>query len=113
MAKIYSGIDGIKCPKIEDYPRDYDAYDKACTDYLEKVKKNLSETGRGPCRGKMIRSPRGDGYAIYVVASLNPLELVHIATGDAWDDPNAEYWTAAQVKAMIQREEGMRKLFGS
>ena len=34
--------------------------------------------------GAMLRFPRGDGYAHYVVVKDKPLTLQHIPVGDAW-----------------------------
>jgi hypothetical protein len=46
-----------------------------------------------------------------MVASMRPLELVHVPLGDAWDYPYIERLTATDIQNKIDQTKAMAKLF--
>lgn len=52
-----------------------------------------------------------DSYAVYIVASMKPLELVHIPIMDAWEFQYANRLTAKDVKEKIRSEKALQALF--
>ena len=69
----------------------------------------------GELVGEEIRWPRADGYARYLVAKERPLELVHLAVGDAWqvEDALIRGLRLKEVREMVARQHGLSELFGS
>lgn len=55
--------------------------------------------------------PVADGYAEYMVASMKPLELVHIPLGDAWQFEYAHRLTAKDVQDKIDQQKALEELF--
>jgi len=66
-----------------------------------------------PLVGKIIQIPHADGYAVYMVFRTKPLQIIHVATGDAWhaDSIWIRGLKLSDVKKMIQREETLNKTF--
>ena len=107
MAKAYSAPEGM------DFQYDftnYDPkkYDDAETDYIADLKdwcKHHSDSNN-PLVGETISTPRGDGYAIYMVFRTKPLELIHVPIGDAWQADSC--WIRglrlADVKRMVNNK---------
>ena len=108
-AKIYSAPKSIKLPtfsfeKLDDYHKD-------CDRYRAELKKALLSRKKGKNIGEIISFPIADGAAEYMIASLRPLELVHIPLGDAWDFQYAHLLTAKDVNKKIEQGKAMAKLF--
>jgi len=61
----------------------------------------------------VIRFPRGDGYAQYMVWRTRPLSLLHLPVGDAWDLPDYQIrgLRVKDVRDIVARERGLRELF--
>lgn len=112
MAKVYSAPDSIKVPSYQwEKGREFNeqqtqAYFGQLRDFLQK-----RNPKGGPVVGKTIQFPVADGYAVYMVAGLSPVELVHIPIGDAWEFQYANRLTKKDVLAEIQRREKLDELF--
>lgn len=77
MAKVFRSP--IPAPEfnIETWQADEAAYIQAVKDLIPKAHK-------GEFVGEVIRFPKGDGYARYLVWSQSPLELIWLEIGDKW-----------------------------
>jgi hypothetical protein len=111
MAKIFSAPSSISLPQwsIKKTRQENMAEEKA---YLDQLKDML--TKRKPTQklvGEIIKFPVADGYAQYMVASMTPLELVHIPLGDAWDFQYAHRLTKKDVEEKIKNQKAIEELF--
>lgn len=111
MAKIFSAPDSISLPQWSPKKthKENVAEEKI---YLETLKDML--TKRKPTQklvGEIIQFPAADGYAQYMVASMTPLELVHIPLGDAWDFQYAHRLTKKDVEEKIKKQKAIEELF--
>ena len=63
--------------------------------------------------GKEVAWPRGDGYARYLVAKAEPLQLIHLAVGDAWKVEEAliRGLRLDDLEALIARREAIESIF--
>lgn len=52
--------------------------------WFDELKKMLRRKYPGEYVGELLKWQRADGYAVYVVARENPLEIAHVDTGDAY-----------------------------
>jgi hypothetical protein len=52
-----------------------------------------------------------DGYAQYMVASLSPVELIHLPLWDAWQFDYAGRLTKKDIIEKINQRKAMEKLF--
>ena len=85
-------------------------------EFIEKVQefsKIGSKTPNDKYVGKTIKFPHADGYAVYVVLSTKPLELIHLPIGDSWDSPYADLLTRKRMMEMVDSDEKMNELFPS
>lgn len=108
-ATIYSGIDGLEVPKVDF--GDFSGYQKACDKYVEALKAECKKNSKDKEVGEVIKFNVADGYALYMVYSMKPLELIHIATMDAWESEFADLLTPARVREMIARDKKIAELF--
>lgn len=110
MAKVYTAPKEIKKPVFNF--NDIAGYQKAQEQYVEDLKVLLLKRKKGKNIGETIRFQVADGYAQYMVASMKPLELVHIPLGDAYDFQYAHRLTAKDVQEKIDQQKRMNELFG-
>jgi len=108
-AKIYSGIKNISVPKLSfiDIPK----YEKEVEQYIERLRTISKAQSKDDCVGEIIRFPVADGHAEYMVFSMKPLQLIHIATWDKWQSESAELLTVKRVKEMVQLNKKLEKIF--
>ncbi len=112
MAKIFSCPSAIPVPKLNFAT--LKQYDTDCEKFKEDLKKFLNENGRnGKNVGEIVRFPVADGYAEYMVASMRPLELIHLPLWDAWDFQYANRLTAKDIQKKIDGDKAMAKLFSA
>jgi len=108
MGKVYSGVEGINKPDNggdwETYWDRAEAYEKRIIEYAKK-NSSCSEAG------KVIRFGVADGKASYVVFSLKPVVLIHLAIGDAYQYQYAHRLTASDVRQEIKGQEALDRLF--
>ena len=110
-ATIYSAPEEIKVPELDF--RDINAYLKAQDKYVEDLKAFCKKRKNGKNVGETIKFPVADGHAIYMVASMSPLELIHVPIGDAWEFQYVHLMTAKEVQQKIDQGKAMVKLFSS
>ena len=109
-ATIYSGIEGLEVPEVSF--DDFKAYEKACEDYIEALRTECKKhKPLTKAVGEVIKFPVADGYALYMVYDMKPLELIHIATMDAWHFEHADLLTPKSVTELIERDKRMAELF--
>lgn len=111
MAKIFKAPDSIKLPEI-DYPNyNREVVEQQKKKYLTdlatflKARKNVKHVG------ETVNFPHADGYASYMIASIKPLELIHLEFGDAWELPYIERLTAKDIINKIEQQKSLAELF--
>ena len=96
---------------------DLKSYQKAEEDYIERLRQwvKANSDSNHEAIGKVIRTPRADSYALYMVLKVKPLQLIHIPVGDAWHADPA--WIRGlrlvDVVEMVRADERLRKLFAT
>ena len=121
MAKIYDPPQDMETPEftydqnghpdLNKYEQDNEKYIKELKDLLQKRKERPYLVKRRKYIGEIIRFPVADGHAEYMVASMNPLELVHLPLGDAWNFEYVHLLTAKEITEKIEGEKKMKELF--
>ena len=121
MAKIYDAPQEMETPDFaydqnghwdcKKYKQDNEKYIKELKVLLLKRKNILSGTKERKYVGEIIRFPVADGHAEYMVASMNPLELVHLPLSDAWNFEYVHLLTAKEVTERLVAEKKMKELF--
>jgi hypothetical protein len=111
MGKIYAPPEGFEPPDLT--IQDIDKYLKECEKYEENLVKAIRTAYKGVCReaGEVISFPVCDGKARYIVATLKPVKLIHIDTGDAYQAPYVHRLTAKDLREEIRRTKALRDLF--
>ena len=111
-AEIFNPPSEIKVPKLDFANYNRKTHSEANDKFLDELSTFLKENGgKGKNIGEIIAFPVGDGAARYMVASMRPLQLVHIPLDDAWNFPQAHLLTAKEVNSMIESDKAMAKLF--
>jgi len=112
MSKVYRGIPKINPPDLSSI-NNYKQYKKDCDKYVEEVV-NFCKVNYGDCckeAGKEIQFQVHDGFARYIIATLKPVRLIHITTGDAYQFPYVYRLTAADIRSNIVQNDALEKLF--
>ena len=80
---------------------------------LEALEDHAAALPPGEVVGALLRFPRGDGYALYLVTKARPLTLQWVEFGDRWqiDYPTIRGLRLADVERMIEGDRRMRALF--
>jgi hypothetical protein len=108
-ATIYDLPESIKVPELDF--RDMESYRKAEEKFYEDLKAFCKKRKDGKNVGEIIKFPVADGYAMYMVASMKPLELIHIPIMDAWEFEYAHLLTAKEVQQKIDQKKALEELF--
>jgi len=108
MAAIYSAPKSLTLPDLSDWK----GYEAASKKYIQDLKEMVLRRKKGKNIGEIIRFPVADGYAEYMVASMEPVELIHIPLWDAWEFNYVHLLTAKEVQQQIDQQKAMAKLFG-
>jgi hypothetical protein len=109
MATVYSAPSSIEVPS-SDF-KNINGYEKACEKYKADLKAMLQKRNKDKNVGEIIRFPVADSYAEYMVASMKPVELVHLPLWDAWNFQYAHLMTAKEVQGQIDNQKALEKLF--
>jgi len=110
-AKIYTAPKEIKLP--ENSFTDIASWEKNDAKYISELKTFLKEQGYNEKNtGEILQFPAADGYAMYMVASMKPLRLIHLELGDAWCFQYANLLTAKVVQEKIDQQNALNKIFG-
>jgi len=101
-AKIYKAPKTIKLPEIDFENFDREQMISEQDRYINDVKKFCLKRKKGKNVGEIIEFPVADGSAMYMVASMRPLELIHLEIGDCWDYQYVHRLTATDVNSEIE-----------
>jgi hypothetical protein len=109
MATIYSSPTQIPVPELD--WKNIDNYEKDCQEYKNELKEYLLRVRTGKNIGEIIQFPVADGYAEYMVASMNPPELIHLPLGDAWEFQYAHLLGKKEIQEEIDIQKALKELF--
>jgi hypothetical protein len=118
MANVYGIPEEFdsKIPDVTMIVESLQAYETACEQFIAELtdwcKTYQPNEDQHKYVGKTIRIPHADGHAVYMVASLKPLDLIHVPLWDAWESPLANRLGKAEVKEMIKNQKRLKKMFG-
>tara|TARA_R100001244_G_C5077280_1_gene112959 strand:+ start:177 stop:503 length:327 start_codon:yes stop_codon:yes gene_type:complete len=105
MAKVYRCPDHIQRPDLSAGWKKWKKLDKQ---YIDEVRAWCKEQNpKGQLVGEIFRYGVADGFAEYMVWSLQPLKLIHLEVGDAW---HFQYIEKMNAKDIRQNIEGSRRL---
>ena len=115
MATIYSAPENLKPTKLSFTlgmkPIDFINHDNA---YIEKLSEWCKK--RNPNDpdyiGEVISFPVADGRALYMVAALKPLQLIHVEVGDAYGFEYAHKLNKKDVMAKVDNAKKLKEMFG-
>lgn len=121
MAQVYGPPEGLEVPDLLNFQKgrygfDMEAYTKAEESFVlglvEWCRKRHPEHD---LVGELVKFPVGDGYAIYVVADVKPLTLVHVPVGDAWQIPKAHArgLRLDDIAEMVKRRKALDAAFSA
>ena len=111
MAKVYTAPDDFKTPslsfsKINEYQPAWDKYEADLKAWC--IKRNPSEHV-----GEIISFPVADGSALYMVAALKPVELIHLEYLDGYSFQYANRLKASDITEKIEQGKRLNRIFGS
>jgi hypothetical protein len=109
-ATIYSPPAHIKEPEITF--QNVELWRERNEKYVKELKAFCLQRKKGKNVGEIIYFPVADGQAQYMVASLRPLELIHLPLDDAWQFSYAHLLTAKEVNEKIENQKALNKIFG-
>ena len=111
MGKIYSPPASIKVPEFN--WKDIPAYEAANKKLIEDLKEFCKTRNNAEHVGEVIQFPVADSYAQYMVASLSPVELIHLPLWDAWEFQYASRLTKKDIIEKIEQRKALEKLFSA
>lgn len=100
MARLGKQID------VPDFDGDWGNYRKWFDEQLAKYTKTVASDATD-LTGALVKFPRADGYAYYVVSKHSPLTLSHIPIGDAWEalDATIRGTREADIRLQLKQAE--------
>ena len=104
MAKIF------KVPANISYEFSIENWEEAETKYKQEVKDFVLSI-RKPSKnvGEIVKFSVADGYAEYMIASMRPLELIHLEHGDGYRFMMDHKLDAKTVNAYLSFEKSLKK----
>ena len=110
MATVFQAP--IEAPPLYDFAN----YGEASTRYIEECR-DIAKASFPDDEyvGEVIKFPVADGYAMYMVAQTSPLELFHLALGDAYQIPKAHVkgLDMDDVREEVAHERRLREYFAN
>lgn len=107
MARIYAPPAGFEPPEF-DPSLTFEEEDQREREYLGRLATAIrgATSSKDPAIGKEVSWCHGDGHARYMVNSVRPLSLIHLALGDGWRLPAAHErgLSLADVRHQIKGE---------
>jgi hypothetical protein len=100
MGTIYKAPKELKIPE---FCSPWEKYEKKCNSF---VKAWAKANGNGPEAGLEVSF-----QARYVVVSLKPVKLIHLAVGDAWEYPYVHRLTAKDIRDNLKSRKSLDRLF--
>jgi len=90
-----------------------ETYIERCAAWTDTIKGALRRVYPGELVGEVLRWPRADGYAQYIVVSERPLQVAHLSIMDAWTVEEAliRGLRLADVRQMVERSRKLAALF--
>lgn len=110
MSKIFSPPSEVTLPKLDfnNIPQ----YKKDCEKFENDLREWLKQSGyAGDEVGEVLYFNVADGKAAYMVASIKPLELIHLPLWDGYSFPYIENLTVKDVREKIKNQKAIKKLF--
>ena len=111
MSKVYLPPASIPVPQFD--WEDFEGYQKLENKFIDDLKQFCKQRNSGEYIGEVIKFPVADSYALYMVASLSPIELIHLPLMDAWEFQYIDRLTVQDIKEKINNEKKLAKFFGS
>jgi|GEM_PF-1567996 len=108
----------IKFPAFPDFRADpapdFKALSAEQDREMEKLQAKSDSLAPGEIVGALVRWPRADGYAYYVVTKEKPLTLAHVPYLDAYQVEGAliRGLNRADILAMLEGARDLARLFG-
>lgn len=122
MATVYAPPTEIGNPpdtfsdefKDENGRWDFRAVAAAEEAWIKQLQDAARKANTGDLVGEIIRFGVADGYAQYVVWKQKPLQLIHLAVGDAWTIPEAHErgLRLTDVRQKVEQSRAYGELFG-
>lgn len=111
MATIYNVPKEVKLPKVEfanyNHAKEIQKEEK----FLKELRALIKPHSKSKYNGKIARFSVADGYALYMVASIRPLELIHLPLGDAWEFQYIKSLKGKDITSNIDSQERLAKIF--
>ena len=109
MASIYKAP--ITAPELDfGNPK---AFNAEWAKYEEELKAWCINRKPSEHVGEIIKFPVADGNALYMVASLSPVELIHLDYLDCYSFEYANRLKASDIRERISNQNKLNRLFGS
>lgn len=110
MGKVFTPPKEIKVPEFDWKDREKGEaaeaqFMKDLADYCKNRNPNEKYAG------ELIEFQVGDGYAQYMIASLKPVQLVHIPLGDSWEFRYVTKLSKTDIIKQIEAEKAFNKIF--
>lgn len=111
MATVYAPPLYIPVPEFNVH--DIAAYERAVDDFIAKLAERAKVEHPHPLVGEVVRFPKADGYAQYLVWSARPLQLVHLPIGDAWQISAAEArgLRLSDIEQKVNQRRSLKAIF--
>jgi len=114
MATIYKVPDGLEHPEfnwqdVEKYRKDIEDHQKRLKDWC--VNRCIRGGKSTENVGEVIKFPVADGYAEYMVASIKPLQLIHLEYYDGYSFEYAHRLSKKDVEDKVRQQKALEKLF--
>ena len=110
MAKIFSAPTEFEVPQLDF--GNINAYEPAWEKYEADLKASCIRRNPTEHVGKVIRFPVADGYAMYMIAAMKPVQLIHLEYLDSYHFEYAHRLTATDIKEKISQDKAMNEIFG-
>lgn len=81
--------------------------------YQRLVAADAAARDKGEIKGRLLRFPAADSYAVYQITGVRPLTLSHVDYMDGWTISAAHLRgiTLAEVKEELRREDALAAFF--
>jgi hypothetical protein len=119
--QTYAAPEHIPVPQFTDFRKeidgrsqyDFEAHFAAENEYVTKVQEWAKQQEPHKLSGALIRRPRGDGYALYVVVKVaGKVSMVWLNVGDAWDDPSFERTaTVKELTTLVEHDRAFNEFW--
>ena len=113
MATIFNLPPDVPAPKVDYKNYNHELEKTREADFLVKLRAWLKERFTGDLVGEEVSTPRGDGYARYVIMRHKPFALIHLPLGDAWS-ADAVWERGIRLKdarEMIERNKAFKEMW--